>query len=475
MTPAATPSETRSLRRRTIALLIASAAVAVVAALLTARGPAARRAAEPACVAAPVDVGGLSVAVRAQACQILRGTTETHVAVELVAPARAGVTRHDVAMALVIDRSGSMSGGPLQDARRAAANAIDALGPEDWFAVVTYSTASELLVPLSPATDDNKRRAKAALETVRADGGTNISAGLDRGARELTALDGRGDRVGRLVLISDGQANEGIYDRRGLADLAAHTAGDGVSITTVGVGLDFDEVTMTEMATAGRGNYYFVERASDLAGMFERELGSLGETVVVDARLEVTPAAGVEIVEAYGYRSDRAGAATVIPVADLRAGERRKVVLRVRVTADHAGPIDLVATRLAWRPAGDAGEVVAESRVAVTVTDDVRAAAGSHVAEAERNVQEAQMARALDEATGAYERGDYREAQRIIEAQAAEAEATATAMGDDGLSRKIGAVKERAQKNFAAAPAATGAGAARAKKANRADAFDLAR
>ena len=118
---------------------------------------------------------------------------------------------------------------------------------------------------------------------------------------------------------------------------------------------------------------------------------------------------------------------------------------------------------------------MAESRVAVTVTDDVRAAAGSHVAEAERNVQEAQMARALDEATGAYERGDYREAQRIIEAQAAEAEATATAMGDDGLSRKIGAVKERAQKNFAAAPAATGAGAARAKKANRADAFDLAR
>ncbi len=474
MTPAATPDDTRSapgLRRKTAAILASSAAVAVAAALLTARGAPAPRG--PACAMPGQDIGGLGFAVRAQSCHIVRGVTETHIAVEVTAPSRDGAQREDVAMALVIDRSGSMVGQPLADAKLAAARAVDALSPDDFVAVVAYSTDAQTITELGRATPEHKARAKAAIEAIRADGGTNISAGVTLGATQLAGRDR--DDLGRVVLISDGQANEGIYDRGGLAALAGRTASGGVSLTAVGVGLDFDEVTMTEMAVAGRGNYYFVERAADLVGMFDRELGSLGETVVVDARLDVTPAAGVEILEAYGYRLDRSGEGVVVPVADLRAGERRKVVLRVRVRADQAGPRQLATTKLTWRAVGEHQARVADGAVGVTVTDDARLAAASRVVEAEAQVQEAQMSRALDDATSAYEQGDYARARQILDSQAAAVEASAAATGDKDLERRVKAVKQRAETNFAAEPSGRGAGGSRAKKANRADAYELAR
>ncbi len=474
MTPAATPSETHSspnLRRKTAAILAASAGVAIAAALLSARGAPAPRTA--GCAMPGETVGGMAIAVRAQSCQILAGVTDTHLTVEITAPARDGAVRQDVAMALVIDRSGSMVGQPLNDAKLAAIRAIDALSPVDTFAVVAYSTDAQLLVPVGHATSQQKALARAAIERIRAEGGTNISAGVSLGAQELR--DRPADDLGRIVLISDGQANEGIYDRAGLSSLASRTASGGVSLTAVGVGLDFDEVTMTEMAVAGRGNYYFVERASDLGDMFERELGSLGETVVVDARLDVTPAAGVEILEAYGYRVDRADGAVIVPIADLRAGERRKVVLRLRVRAEHTGPMQLASTRLSWRAVGQHQGLVADGRVGVTVTDDARLAASSRVVEAEAHVQEAQMSRALDEATTAYEQGDYDRARQILDVQAAAATESVAATGDKALERRVKAAKQRAETNFEAAPTAKGSGGKRAGKANRADAYDLAR
>ena len=85
--------------------------------------------------------------------------------------------------------------------------------------------------------------------------------------------------IRRIVLISDGQANHGLYDRDELAQLAGETAARGVSISTVGVGLDFDEQTMLRLAEVGRGNYYFVEDTGALAAMFDRELSGLAETV----------------------------------------------------------------------------------------------------------------------------------------------------------------------------------------------------
>lgn len=463
-------------RRKTFLLLAASAAVVIVAALLTARGATPRRAGDCAS-GTEQTVGGMRLAVRAQQCRLLRGASETHVAIELTAPTSQRAGREPVALALVIDRSRSMIHEPLRDAKIAALRAIDALSERDAFSVVVYSTSAEEVVGLGAATEAHKAKARAAIEALTAAGGTNISDGLVKGARSLAGPcqgDCALDHVSRILLISDGDPNEGIYDREGLVALASRTAETGTSITTVGVGLEFNEKIMAEMAVAGRGNYYFVEDTADLATMFDQELGSLGETVAVDTRVELVPAAGVAIVEAYGYRIEkRSDGTTIVPIADLRAGESRKVVVRVRVTADRAGRLDLVATTLRWRPVGAHQLRVIDSRLAVTVTDDAAAVQRSTVADAERHVQEAQMAAAIDQATEAYELGDVKKATEILEGRGRAAAEAAAAIGDADLGRRLDDVKQKASQNFAAP--ARGAAGSRATKENRNLSYGLAR
>jgi len=472
MHPAAS---TRFDRRKTLSLLAFAAAIVVVAALLGTRGPARRTAAGCDGGAIQRD-GGMQVAVRAQQCRILRGASETHVAIELTAPSSQRTGREPVELALVIDRSRSMKDEPLRDAKAAALRAIDALAPTDRFSVVAYSTDAAVLIPLDAASEAHKARARAAIEALEAGGGTNISAGLLAGAGTFaTACDGKCPevRVSRILLISDGDPNEGVYDRDGLVALAARTADAGASITTVGVGLEFDEQIMTEMAVAGRGNYYFVEEFGDLATMFDQELGSLGETVAIDTRLELEPAAGVDIVEVYGYRTSREDGVVIVPIADLRAGESRKVVARVRVHADRAGARDLLASRLSWRPVGEARPRTIDSRVAVLVTDDAAAVGKSTVIAAERQIQEARMASAIDEATAAYELGDVQRANEILEGRAAQAAEAAAAIDDRELGRRLDDARREASGNLAAPP--RGAAGSRATKQNRNLSYDLSR
>jgi len=461
-----TPAATRAPRSKTAVILLLAATAVAGAALLTPRRGA------PASLVDAVAPDAVSVSARATSSHVLRGTSETHIAITLRAPdlAHRGA-RPPAALAIVIDRSGSMTGAPLAHAKAAAQRLIDQLEAYDRFAVVTYSTGAEMLAPTRAATPDAKAAARAAIERIAADGGTNISAGLRLGADALD--DGDGERVRRVVLISDGQANEGIYDRQGLSDLAADTAARGASITSVGVGLDFDERTMTAIAVAGRGQYYFVEDFGQLATLFDRELEGLGAIVATDAELVVAPAPGVEVLEAYGYRMRADGGTVRVPVADLEAGAVRKVVLRVRVRAD-GDKVELARVQLGWRTREDRARRTAEARVAVAVSDDAGAVLAHRDRDVVRQVEEVQTARALETAADAYERGDFEGASRVLDVRAAEAARLSLELGDASIQRQAAQATGAAKAGFAAAPEGGGDAGKRALKASRAGAYQLA-
>src|SRR5512140_2455663 len=198
---------------------------------------------------------GMVLSARLVTSRILLGQQEQNLAVTLRAQASTAdmtVERPSLSLAIVIDRSGSMHGPPIENAEAAALSVLRQLDSRDAFAVVTYSSSSETVLPMQRATDANKTAARAAIETIEDDGGTCISCGLETGAAAVARSPAHGG-LRRILLISDGQANEGLYDRDELAQLAANKAALGVSISTVGVGLDFDETTMRRLAEVGRG------------------------------------------------------------------------------------------------------------------------------------------------------------------------------------------------------------------------------
>ena len=452
--------------RRTSVLLLLAAGVAAGASLLTRAGPP-DPIAPTTSPRAPLLVAQTDeLSARATSSYLLQGTTETHVAITVNGPPLLEDLRPPMTLSVVIDRSGSMTGLPLERAKAAAQKAVTQLADYDHFAVITYSTDAETIAPVRRATPEAKRLAIEAIGAITADGGTNISQGLTLGA---TAIATAGHTGGHVVLISDGKANEGIHERSGLVDLAAVTAASGITITSVGVGLDFDERTMAAIAVSGGGRYYFVEDTAQLADMFAGEIYRLGNTVVTNVELTIEPAPGVEVVDAYGYRVVRDRTAVRIPV-NLQG--RATVMVRVRATALETGPRSLGSVHLAWRPRGGARTEVATVAIPVEVTTDPVVVAAHRDPDIVRQVEELETARALEMAAEAYERGDQARAAGILDHRAAQAAAVSADIGAPDLERKVRDVTVKAKRAFAAPPG-DAADSKRALKASRADAYQL--
>ena len=194
-------------------------------------------------------------------------------------------TRSQLAVSLVIDRSGSMNGGKLDEAKRCALDLLSRLRDGDWVSVVTYDDQFEVLLETMSV-----RLAKTLLpirlDDIRADGTTHLHGGWLKGAETLAPRAGRG-MVSRVILLSDGQANHGLVSVEGICAQVRELASAGVTTSTVGIGFDFNEELMTAIATAGQGNSWYGQRAEDLAESFDAELGFLNNLVWQDVRIHL--------------------------------------------------------------------------------------------------------------------------------------------------------------------------------------------
>ena len=202
------------------------------------------------------------------------------------------VPRTPVHLALVLDRSGSMSGAPLEEAKRCARYIVDSLAPGDRAAVFTFDDEIECVAPLTPAAD--KLVLSAALAAVGSGGMTNLHGGWRAGADELAGKLA-GEDVHRVILLSDGSANAGETDLEAIAGQCKSLAQRGVSTSTYGLGPEFNEALMLAMANAGRGNAYYGQNAADLAEPFAAEFALLTSLCARGLLLKVNAPANVAV------------------------------------------------------------------------------------------------------------------------------------------------------------------------------------
>ena len=277
------------------------------------------------------------------------------VRMELVIGAQAvpGVTstRVPTDVIVVLDRSGSMAGDKIENARGAIRELVAGLGPQDRFGLVTYSNDATLAIPLS-AVDDAARNAwLATVSGIVPDGGTNMASGLDLGLDALERSRSSG-RVPRAILISDGLANQGDASSEGLKHRAGRAARGEYMLSTVGVGADFNEYLMSALADAGTGNYYYLRGAQDLGGVFAREFDAARTTVASGLEVTIEPADGVQVVDAAGYPLERGANGVVFRPGALFAGQERRVWVTMSVPTQTAHEYDLGRFSLAYSDGG---------------------------------------------------------------------------------------------------------------------------
>ena len=210
----------------------------------------------------------------------------------------APLQRMPINVALVLDRSGSMGGRPLEAAKEAAKRFAGFLGSQDRLTIVAFD--DDVRTVFGPASAGDPM-ALEAIDRIREGGSTNLSGGWLEGCNHVKS--GLVEGVNRVVLLTDGQANHGIVEPEMLAGMTGGAARERVSTTCIGFGAHFNEDLLQLMAKTGRANYWYVERDDQMSAMFDEEIEGLvalaAQNVKVDVQLTHPKAMGVSFLQAY--------------------------------------------------------------------------------------------------------------------------------------------------------------------------------
>jgi Ca-activated chloride channel homolog len=287
-----------------------------------------------------VDMAG-EVTLRATLARpYLAATTTPQVAYALVEVQPSQVmaqVRTPVNVCFVLDRSGSMKGEKIERVRQAVGLAIDLLDAQDIASLVVFDHRVEVLIPAGNVRD--RRALQERVSRIRDAGGTKIAPALEKGLQEIQR-DASG-AIRRLVLLTDGQTeNEDDCLRR-----AADAGRAGIPLTALGVGKDWNEDLLIEMANRSGGTADYIARPHEITEYFQNTVQKAQNTAVQNATVNlrlvqgVTPRAVwqvIPLINNLGYQpiSDRD---VTVPLGELETGQGRTLLVEFLVDPRPAG------------------------------------------------------------------------------------------------------------------------------------------
>jgi Ca-activated chloride channel homolog len=253
--------------------------------------------------------------------------------IEVGAAPRPAHGRPAVNLVLLVDTSGSMEGKAITDARAASLALLDTMSPKDHFAVVAFDSKAEVLLPSTRIDDADLKEVRTKIGAMKAKGTTDMVAGL-RSALDQAEASMEKDGVNRIVLLGDGVPN----DDAQISSLVAEAAVRNISITTMGLGNDYDETLMGRIAQQSGGKFSYVEDSTKVTSFFKEEVTRLHKVVARGAYVELRPGPGVAIKSVIGRPfAPVDGHAVNVPLGDLSYGENNEIVVELAANAPKDG------------------------------------------------------------------------------------------------------------------------------------------
>ncbi len=244
------------------------------------------------------------------------------------------IKRPAVNLSLVLDQSGSMNGTKIEKAKAAAIEALTRLGLQDIFSVVVYDTNVHTIVPAQNV--GNIQHTINTIQQIRAGGSTALFGGVSQGAAEIRK-NLESDFVHRIVLLSDGLANVGPRMPDDLGRLGAALIKENISVTTIGVGTDYNEDLMAQLAQKSDGNIYFVESGIDLPRIFAAELGDVLNVVAKKVTITITLPDNVKPLNIIGREGRIRGNKVELFMNQLYGNQEKYALIEVKIPESKPG------------------------------------------------------------------------------------------------------------------------------------------
>ena len=248
---------------------------------------------------------------------------------------------------VVLDRSGSMAAeNRLPYAKEAVRRVVQQLQADDRFALITFDSVAVVDTELTPVTDAARERIVRRVNAIQPGSSTNIGDGL---LKAHALLQGNAwERNHKVILLSDGEANMGVVDPKELAKIAASFTGYGAVLSTIGMGLGFNETLMAALADYGMGHYAYLEHLEKLAEILEQDMSDTRQVFASASRLEITCGDGVTVTDVGGYPIDLTAQPGMARVAtgQLLGGATKHFVVTMTAPTNRVGEIGLGKVRL---------------------------------------------------------------------------------------------------------------------------------
>jgi len=283
-----------------------------------------------------------------------------------VGPAGAG--RMPVNVALVIDRSGSMEGDPLDNVKRACANVVDLLSPDDVLSIVTFEETVEVLMPARRVSDPNL--IKQHINRIVPGNTTNLFDGLYAAGAQVASVPHLSSYVSRILLLTDGEPTAGLRDFASIVNQVGELKKRGISVTALGFGPDYNEELMAGIARRSGGNYYYITRPEEIPEVFRKEMEQVLGVTARSPRLAFYLPRGCTVRQVFGAQPTFNGRNVEITLPDIERGASITKIWEMDWDPRPSGTYRIARAVLLWEDSGTGKTEMAAVNGVVEFTAD---------------------------------------------------------------------------------------------------------
>jgi Ca-activated chloride channel family protein len=321
--------------------------------------------------------------------------------------------------------------------------------------VVTFDTRTQVVVPSSVMGPSTRGSVVSAISGITLGGDTCLSCGIETAMAEMNLIGSNDGRIGRMIVLSDGDANHGLRDIPGFRSLAQRARDKNISISTVGVDVDYNERILSAISVESNGRHYFVENDAALQRIFEGEAESLTQAVASGAEVEVELAPGVELDRVFDRSFRRNGNRVTVPLGTFSNGDVKTILMKVKLPSTSDPTLAVASVDMRYRDLVKNEDGRCAGKLGVALVDRDASELDGVVA---GRVNRSETAATLKEANLLFAQGNVAEARRRIQSRetalrdtAAKAKSAAPAARADDVAKDFDkqlAAVQQAQNGF---------------------------